>query len=325
MIIMPNIDQHIWNLEFLTVDIVQEFQKNGKVVIDLNHEGPDANELGLYTILDYITKKFNIDKKLICIQTCNLLENHMDYQIIKRNPLYVPEVQEFISHHNYTKKDFYQIKHFGLFIGRSNWQRFWISAEIFGQYRDKTLQTFLYDPINDFHKDHLGFDRLYTETRAQCNLSFMSQLLSQSPVRIDFVDKFPIVTPAHFEISKHYHKFLIEIVCETYTAGQSFYPTEKIWRPIACQTPFMIQGPVNFLQNLHKLGFKTFHQWWDESYDEDGGLLGIRTILRNIERLSKMSAAELESMYDNMKPVLEHNYNVLIGLNSKSFEIFYDQ
>ena len=62
MIIMPNIDQHIWNLEFLTVDIVQEFQKNGKVVIDLNHEGPDANELGLYTILDYITKKFNIDK-----------------------------------------------------------------------------------------------------------------------------------------------------------------------------------------------------------------------------------------------------------------------
>ena len=325
MITMPNIDQHIWNLEFLTVDIVEEFQKNGKVVIDLNSEGPDANELGLYHILDYIAAKFNIDKQLVTIQTRNLLESHSDYQIVKNNPLYVPEVQKFAQSHDYTKKSFNQIKHFGLFVGSSNWQRLWISSVMFSQYRDKTSQTFLYDSTSDFHKSHLGFDRLLNESKGQCNLSFITQLISQSPVLIDPVDTFPIITPAHFEISKHYHKFLIEIVCETYSSGKSFYPTEKTWRPLACQTPFIIQGPVHFLKNLRKLGFRTFSNWWDESYDEDGGILGIETILRNIDRLSSMSTVELISMYNDMKPVLEHNYNVLMELTNNSFGMFYDQ
>ena len=93
---------------------------------------------------------------------------------------------------------------------------------------------------------------------------------------------------------------------------------------MACQTPFIIQGPVNFLKNLRKLGFKTFSNWWDESYDEDGGLIGIETILRNINNLSNMSTIQLKSMYDDMKPVLEHNYNVLIELTNNSFDMFYD-
>jgi len=324
MITMPNIDQYIWNLEFLIVDIMHEFQKNDKIVINLNNVGPDANELGLYHVLDYITAKFNIDKKLVTIQTRNLLESHPDYKIVKSNPLYVSEIQKFARVDDYTKKNFNQIKHFGLFIGRSNWQRLWISSEMFSQYRDKTLQTFLYDPTSDFHKSHLGVDRLCNELKGQCNLSFITQLISQSPVLIDPIDTFPIITPAHFEISKHYHKFFLEIICETYSSGQSFFPTENTWRPMACQTPFIIQGPVNFLKNLRKLGFKTFSNWWDESYDEDGGLIGIETILRNINNLSNMSTIQLKSMYDDMKPVLEHNYNVLIELTNNSFNMFYD-
>lgn len=322
MITMPNIDQHIWNIEFLIVDVINEFRQHGSVTIDLNSEGPDNSELGLYKLLDYVCDNYGIAKNLITIKTRNLLEQHPEYQIQISEPLYVKDAQAFAKNNDFTHKDFNNIKHFGLFVGRSNWQRLWVSAELFSKYCDQTLQTFLYNPNNDFHKAHLGFDRLINELQGQCDFESLTKLVSASPVVIETVNEFPIIAPAHFNIAKIYHRFLIEIVCETYTSGSSFYPTEKTWRPLVCKTPFITQGPVDFLKNLRKLGFKTFSAWWDESYDEDGQILGTKRILNNIKRLSKMTNAELQSMYNDMKPTLEHNYVVMLEMNSKSFDIF---
>lgn len=322
MIVMPNIDQRIWNIEILIVDAIKEFEQTGFITIDLNNEGPDASELGLYKLLDYVCQTFNIDKSRIEIKTRNLLERHPEYKIIINNPLYVEEAQYFALNNDYTLKNFDEIKHFGLFIGRSNWQRLWVSAEMFRYHRAQTLQTFLYEPTNDFHKDNLGFDKLVNELHGNCDFDSITTLVSAAPIGLENVEQFPIITPAHFNIAKYYNKFLIEIICETYTAGQSFYPTEKTWRPLVCKTPFMIQGPVNFLKNLRRMGFKTFSQYWDESYDEDGQILGIETILRNVKRLSAMSQNELQSMYNDMLPILNHNYNIIMEMNSSSFDIF---
>jgi len=322
MITMPNIDQHIWDLEFLTVDLLKEIQTNGRAVINLNSEGPDAEELGLYKLLDHICSSYNIDKQLITIRTRNLLESHPKYQIVINEPLYVQSAQDFANKHDYTHKDFDQIKHFGLFVGRSNWQRLWVSAEMFDRYQSKTLQTFLYDALSDFHKSHLGFDRLVNELQGNCNFEAITKLVSVAPIELESINQFPIVTPAHFGVAKYYSKFLIELVCETYTSGNSFYPTEKTWRPLICKTPFIIQGPVGFLKNLRKLGFKTFSNYWNEGYDEDGQISGTKLILDTVERLSEMSSSELQSMYNDMIPVLEHNYARMLELNTKSFDIF---
>ena len=89
-----------------------------------------------------------------------------------------------------------------------------------------------------------------------------------------------------------------------------------------CKTPAMIQGPVGFLKNLKKLGFKTFSDYWDESYDEDGQILGTQRILDNVSRLSKLTGQELHSMYIDMLPILNHNYNTMMEMDSKSFDIF---
>lgn len=323
MITMPNIDQHIWNLEFLVADVVAEFQQCGSVVINLNNEGPDCHELGLYKLLDHVCDKYNIDKKSIAIKTCNLLERHPDYCIIIRAPdHFVIRGQRFAQYNNFTHKEFGQIKHFGLFIGRSTWQRLWISAEIFDKYREQTLQTFLYSADSDFHKMHLGVDRLINESRGHCNLDSVSKLINAAPIAIESVPQFPILSPENYAITKYYHRFLIEIVCETYTSGRSFFPTEKIWRPILGKTPFLVSGPVDFLKHLRQLGFKTFARYWDESYDEDGQILGTETILNNVNKLSKMSQEELRTMYNDMKPILDHNYDLLMQIKSKSFDIF---
>jgi uncharacterized protein YsxB (DUF464 family) len=71
------------------------------------------------------------------------------------------------------------------------------------------------------------------------------------------------------------------------------------------------------------LGFRTFSQWWDESYDQDAdldnGRIAIKCIQQTQQRLSKLSTQELEGMYIDMKDTLEYNYQHFIQLKEKDF------
>lgn len=319
MVLLPNIDGHIWNLETKIPEMLLEYQKTSKLVLHLNYEGPDASKSRLYDLLDNLSQKFNFDKKKITIITNNVLERHTEYKIVNLSPLYVDTGQQFASKLNIPKKTIE--KHFGIFIGRSNWTRLLLSAKLYSNYKEKTIQTFHYNPSLDFHRSNLGLENLLHYTGKE-HLQNAYNLLLDCPIAQE-IPEYPIVTPEHFNISKIYPSFFVDIVCETYCLGTTFYPTEKIWRPIICMTPFMVQGPVNFLKNLKKLGFKTFSNYWDESYDEDG-FYGIKTIISNIEYLSKLSVEDLNKMYDSMKPILENNYKTFMAIKGKSWKIFYD-
>ena len=81
MILLENIDSKIWHIETKVVDMVKEYQDQGKLIISLNSEGPCCEALGLYKILDHMCEKFNIDKTNITIETGNQLESHQFYNI----------------------------------------------------------------------------------------------------------------------------------------------------------------------------------------------------------------------------------------------------
>lgn len=68
-----------------------------------------------------------------------------------------------------------------------------------------------------------------------------------------------------------YNEFFVELCLETMTQGGSFYPTEKIVRPIVGLKPFVVYAARNYLANLRRLGFQTFADLWDESYDQFEG------------------------------------------------------
>ena len=70
------------------------------------------------------------------------------------------------------------------------------------------------------------------------------------------------------DLVTYYDHFHIELVCETYCLGDTFFPTEKTIRPLSQGKPMVIYGPKNFLERLRKLGFQTWDDVWDESYDE---------------------------------------------------------
>jgi hypothetical protein len=64
-----------------------------------------------------------------------------------------------------------------------------------------------------------------------------------------------------------YDSTYFSIVAETVFNNPDVFVTEKTFKPIAFEHPFMICGPWKHLSRLHELGFVTWDNLFDESYD----------------------------------------------------------
>lgn len=105
---------------------------------------------------------------------------------------------------------------------------------------------------------------------------------------------------------------LWHIVTETVFYYDKLHLTEKIFKPIVAQRPFMLAAAPGNLAYLKSYGFQTFDRWIDESYDtiQDPDQR-LQAIVGQTQRLCAMSDSDLRSMHREMQPVLEHNFNHL--------------
>ena len=100
----------------------------------------------------------------------------------------------------------------------------------------------------------------------------------------------------------------VHVVTETVFYPNKLHLTEKIFRPIVMCRPFILAGAVGNLAYLKRYGFQTFDRWWDESYDsETDPALRLQKITAIIEQLCSLSASQLQNMYQDMLPVIQHN------------------
>ena len=72
-------------------------------------------------------------------------------------------------------------------------------------------------------------------------------------------------------------------------------------------------GPINNLIYLRQMGFKTFHDYWDEDYDGYHPRIKFQKIIELINSIATKSNDELYDMYMDMQSILTHNYNLLIS------------
>jgi hypothetical protein len=111
-----------------------------------------------------------------------------------------------------------------------------------------------------------------------------------------------------------FKKAFCHVVTETIFYPNKLHLTEKIFRPIVFQRPFILAGGVGNLQYLKKYGFESFSNWWDESYDQEVNHdLRLEKIISIIQKLNQHSMADLKEMYFEMLPVIEHNYEHFYG------------
>jgi hypothetical protein len=101
----------------------------------------------------------------------------------------------------------------------------------------------------------------------------------------------------------------VHLVTETVYYANKKHLTEKIFKPIVCGRPFILVGAHQNLKYLRSYGFETFHNWWDESYDDEiDNEIRLKKILAIVQKLCQMSKDDLRQMFYEMHSVIEHNY-----------------
>lgn len=101
------------------------------------------------------------------------------------------------------------------------------------------------------------------------------------------------------------------VVCETNYEYPWAQLSEKTVNAARFETPFLLLAGPRSLELCRQWGLKTFDQWWDESYDQEvDPLKRFDLVFDIIERLQKMSLAELTEIKADMKQTLLHNRNL---------------
>ena len=111
---------------------------------------------------------------------------------------------------------------------------------------------------------------------------------------------------------QEYEETFFSIVGETNGEKDYVFVTEKTMKPIMNLHPFFVMGNPNTLKYLKKLGFKTFSDFWDESYDSETNFpKRCDMIITEVKRLCGKSQSELIQMLKDMEEILIHNKKLL--------------
>jgi len=117
----------------------------------------------------------------------------------------------------------------------------------------------------------------------------------------------------HKNIDENYifQKSFLWVSNETHMDNKLTLFSEKTIRAILYMNPFVVNGDPGTLKYLKDLGFKTFEEFWDESYD---------LIENRDERQSKiihiikdLKNKNLQELYNKMRPILVHNRDLLMN------------
>jgi hypothetical protein len=114
----------------------------------------------------------------------------------------------------------------------------------------------------------------------------------------------------------------VNIVTETVFNGHILFPTEKIFKPCLTAQPFLLLGSRGLLAHFRDLGYETFPEFFDESYDNIvDDCLRMHTVLHQVERLCAMSLLDIRDRFQSVWPKLMRNRQRLLEGQDFSSEV----
>jgi len=162
-------------------------------------------------------------------------------------------------------------------------------ADLFIQYRSSDLQ-------------YLDDDRFQSRAYLQGAFNSMVSVDKDQPICYYISQIIPW---------KVYQNTWIALVAETST--DSFFPTEKIGKPLLAAQPFVVFACTHFLQHLKDLGFRTFAPWIDESYDDIGDpQIRAKAVIHSLAQFDRLTDDEKRRVIQQLQPVLTHNRQLML-------------
>ena len=109
-----------------------------------------------------------------------------------------------------------------------------------------------------------------------------------------------------------YQTSLVNVVTETYFFSNVIHITEKTYKPIAFMQPFVLLAAPFSLKHVKDMGFKTFGDFWDESYDtETDHKIRFDKIIEVLKYIASWSEEQRIDFTYKVKNILEYNVNHL--------------
>lgn len=152
----------------------------------------------------------------------------------------------------------------------------------------------------------------------------------QYPLRLNITEQRHNPTNITTDDIKYHSNSYFSIVTETIMKSyepkdgnreymDTLFLTEKIYKPIAFKHPFIVfswQGTLKFLKNY---GYKTFHPYIDESYDNEPDYdKRFKMLIEEIKRLEQFDNDQWVEWQENIKPIVEYNAKYLLSLTEHS-------
>lgn len=301
-----------WNNQTDVKQLLDQTRPGDRIMLDLCSEGPSLHRLGVVDLVD----QYRLE---VCVTRWSNSIESVPYRRVfcNSNSHFFP-----MSHHywveeipNFDNAEF----RFALFLGRGCPSRNRILYDVYHRYSN----SFLLSKMSCGNGDPWGIKH----TTSYQLLETMKQWFDSTDLDQTWFDRCPIVSIDNHNVQdqfvvpevssgnmarsllQHYQRFNVELVCETYTLGETFFPTEKTIRPIIGNRPFLVHGPVNYLNNLRQRGFKTFGELWDESYDKLEGMCRWLAMRKLIDGLSTMSQTQWNQTIQHCKEIVKHNRN----------------
>jgi hypothetical protein len=105
---------------------------------------------------------------------------------------------------------------------------------------------------------------------------------------------------------KAYEHSACSIISET-NDNDKIFITEKLWKPILCQHFFIVHGNHLYLQKIRELGFKTFGNYFDESYDLEAD--PVKRIEKIVKLIKSLRHFDWKDAYLSSQKLRLHNYD----------------
>lgn len=93
-------------------------------------------------------------------------------------------------------------------------------------------------------------------------------------------------------------------------SDKTMFLSEKTFKVIAVNHPFIIMGNKDSINMMRKIGYKTFDEFIDESYDSLPTHERLESIIESIKKIDSIDN-KLE-WFKSMESIIKHNYNTLI-------------
>jgi hypothetical protein len=288
------------------VELLQTVDKHSYITLDAGAEGASLHRLGIVkTVLDS-----GVDSARVTVANW---PNAVEVIPFCREVHHI--TSHFFWHHSLHCIDGKFANQtpnlFGLFVGRRTVSRCKILYDVFKQYKEVSCLSLMNDrnPVPWEVNRFVDVEQLSDWVDHSSMPEFIAWWSAPPIGSIDghsINDQYRAGNNTNQDLLTQYNKFDLEIVCETYCYGDAFFPTEKTVRPIAARKPFVTFGPVHFLKRLRDMGFRTFGDFWDESYDESEGVdrwQKIQQVLQHFVREKQQNT----TLIKELNTVTKHN------------------